>query len=223
MVRGILLCRRGQLYLCAMPPHQGWGVRHITFVDNSSVSFSNPVRQSLFTFSDCVDGGKRKAMAAAESLKSIFPGMVGCICVCMYMCMCAFVCVCICVCVHLCVYVYVYVCATPHSCLAHQVTAGVELNIPMPGHAVGTSGDQKPHPCYTPYHPTHTLAKAIDQTKKTVELLEELILSHDAVFLLMDTRESRWLPTMLCALHSKLCINAALGFDTFMVMRHGYR
>ncbi|KAL5474992.1 hypothetical protein EMCRGX_G027033 [Ephydatia muelleri] len=114
----------------------------------------------MFAFSDCLEGGKRKALAAAESLKCIFPGMV---------------------------------------------TSGVELNIPMPGHAMETS------------------AKAIDQTKKTVELLEELVLSHDAVFLLMDTRESRWLPTMLCAFHSKLCINAALGFDTFMVMRHGYR
>ena len=33
----------------------GWGCRHITFVDNGLVSFSNPVRQSLFTFQDSVD------------------------------------------------------------------------------------------------------------------------------------------------------------------------
>ena len=70
-----LYCCQGQLCLHATPP-QGWGVRHITFVDNSSVSFSNPVRQSLFAFSDCLEGGKRKALAAAESLKCIFPGMV---------------------------------------------------------------------------------------------------------------------------------------------------
>jgi ubiquitin-like modifier-activating enzyme ATG7 len=31
------------------------------------------VRQALFTFADCVDGGKHKAMAAAEALKTIFP------------------------------------------------------------------------------------------------------------------------------------------------------
>ena len=28
----------------------GWGVRHITMLDNSTVSYSNPVRQSLFQF-----------------------------------------------------------------------------------------------------------------------------------------------------------------------------
>ena len=30
----------------------GWGVRTITFVDSGTVSYSNPVRQSLFTFED---------------------------------------------------------------------------------------------------------------------------------------------------------------------------
>lgn len=29
-----------------------WGVRNITLVDNSNISHSNPVRQSLFTFQD---------------------------------------------------------------------------------------------------------------------------------------------------------------------------
>ena len=38
----------------------GWGVRNITFVDNGKVSYSNPVRQSLFEVSDCVDGGQYK-------------------------------------------------------------------------------------------------------------------------------------------------------------------
>jgi hypothetical protein len=30
----------------------GWGVRHLTFVDNGRVSFSNPSRQCLFEFED---------------------------------------------------------------------------------------------------------------------------------------------------------------------------
>ena len=53
----------------------GWGVKNITFVDNGKVSYSNPVRQSLFNFDDCLNGGKSKAEAAAEMLKKIFPGV----------------------------------------------------------------------------------------------------------------------------------------------------
>jgi len=71
-------------------PLQGWGVRNITLVDNSTVSFSNPVRQSLFTFDHCMGGGQPKAETAAESLKLIFPGVVSdlpmCLCIetCLY-------------------------------------------------------------------------------------------------------------------------------------------
>jgi ubiquitin-like modifier-activating enzyme ATG7 len=39
------------------------------------VSFSNPVRQSLYNFADCLEGGQPKAEAAARSLTSIFPGV----------------------------------------------------------------------------------------------------------------------------------------------------
>lgn len=58
---------------------QGWGVRHITFVDNAKISYSNPVRQPLYEFEDCLGGGKSKAKAAAERLSKIFPGVVSAI------------------------------------------------------------------------------------------------------------------------------------------------
>lgn len=138
----------------------GWGVRHITLLDNSTVSYSNPVRQSLFTFHDCSNGGKHKARAAVESMQLIFPGVKA---------------------------------------------EAVDCSIPMPGHSVGTNSE------------------AIEKTKRDVATIETLIKSHDVVFLLMDTRESRWLPTLLTSVFSKICINAALGFDTYMVMRHGFR
>jgi len=54
----------------------GWGVRNITFVDNAKVSFSNPVRQPLFEFEDCLEGGKDKAQTAAASLRKVYPGVV---------------------------------------------------------------------------------------------------------------------------------------------------
>ena len=137
----------------------GWGVVNITFVDNGKVSFSNPVRQTLFEFSDCSSsGGSFKALAAAERLKKIYPGVS---------------------------------------------STGVVMSIPMPGHPVHNSND--------------LIEKVHDDVKK----LESLIEDHDVIFLLMDTRESRWLPTVIGAAKNKLVINAALGFDSFVVMRHG--
>ncbi|KAF9565773.1 E1-like protein-activating [Agrocybe pediades] len=138
----------------------GWGVRTITLVDSGKVSFSNPVRQPLFEFADCLDGGKPKAECAAEALKRIFPGIN----------------------------------ATGHT-----------LAIPMPGHPIPPG------------------AASIAQAKADVAKLEQLIDEHDAVFLLMDSRESRWLPTVIGAAKGKIVLNAALGFDTFLVMRHGAR
>lgn len=137
-----------------------WGVKNISLVDNSKISYSNPVRQSLYTFDDCLNQGSGvfKADAAAASLERIHPTV--------------------------------------------NVNAHV-LSIPMPGH--------------------HVAKNELDQTKTDVARLEELIQNHDTVFLLMDTRESRWLPTVIALLHQKLVINAAIGFDTFLLQRFGVR
>ncbi|XP_047390973.1 ubiquitin-like modifier-activating enzyme ATG7 isoform X2 [Sciurus carolinensis] len=82
---------------------------------------------------------------------------------------------------------------------------GFNMSIPMPGHPVNFS------------------SVTLEQARKDVEQLEQLIESHDVIFLLMDTRESRWLPAVIAASKRKLVINAALGFDTFVVMRHGLK
>ncbi|CAL1608170.1 unnamed protein product [Knipowitschia caucasica] len=138
----------------------GWGVRHITFVDNAKISYSNPVRQPLYEFEDCLGGGKPKATAAVDRLRKIFPGVIA---------------------------------------------EGFSMSIPMPGHPIDFS------------------EATVSQAHRDVQHLEDLISKHDVVFLLMDTRESRWLPTVIAASKRKLVINAALGFDTFVVMRHGLK
>ena len=134
----------------------GWGVKKITFVDNARVAYSNPVRQSLFTFNDCLNGGKPKAASAADAIRAIFPD---------------------------------------------AEVSGLELSIPMPGHP--------PPP------------GQVESFIQNTDTLHELVQSHDAVFLLLDTRESRWLATTMCAASGKLAITTALGFESFVVLRHG--
>uniref|UniRef100_A0A663MKK9 Ubiquitin-like modifier-activating enzyme ATG7 n=1 Tax=Athene cunicularia TaxID=194338 RepID=A0A663MKK9_ATHCN len=155
-----LLLGAGTLGCSVARTLMGWGVRKITFVDNAKISYSNPVRQPLYEFEDCLSGGKPKALAAADRLQKIFPGVS---------------------------------------------SEGYNMSIPMPGHPVNFS------------------EVMMAQAQKDVAKLEELIDAHDVVFLLMDTRESRWLPAVIAASKRKLVINAALGFDTFVVMRHGLK
>lgn len=119
---------------------QAWGIRHITFLDGGHVSFSNPVRQNLFTYSDA-EKKREKAKAAAFRVKEIHPGLV---------------------------------------------VNGYKIHIPMPGYTIGESFK--------------------DQTIQALNQIEELFQSHDVIYLLTDSRESRWLPTMLAATHDKVRI-----------------
>ncbi|KAI9818295.1 MAG: Autophagy protein 7 [Thelocarpon impressellum] len=134
----------------------GWGVRKISFVDNATVSFSNPVRQPLFDFKDCLGGGAKKAYRAAEALAEIYPGVEA---------------------------------------------NGHVMSVAMAGHPITDE----------------------ERSRGEFERLQRLVDEHDVIFLLMDTRESRWLPTVMGKAAGKLVMNAALGFDTYVVMRHGVR
>lgn len=118
----------------------GWGVNHITFVDYGNVSYSNPVRQCLFTHEDAARN-RKKAATAAERLKQILPTMN---------------------------------------------STGYMLQIPMPGHTVGAS--------------------LLEKTLENIETLKKLIETHDVIFLLTDSRESRWLPTLLGAVYDKVSL-----------------
>lgn len=71
------------------------------------------------------------------------------------------------------------------SCLI-QNAVGHNMSIPMPGHPVSFS------------------QATLSQAQNDVEQLEKLISEHDVIFLLMDTRESRWLPTVIAASKRKV-------------------
>ena len=61
----------------------------------------------------------------------------------------------------------------------------------------------------------------LDASMAAAMELRCLIEDSDVVFALTDTRESRWLPTLLCRASNTPLINEALGFDSWLVMRHG--
>ncbi len=137
----------------------GWGARNINFIDCGFISYSNPVRQSLFSFSDAKAGNSLKAETAAKALKEIFPSVQ---------------------------------------------SEGYSFQIPLPGRKII---DEKAQKSYF----------------EKIEKLENLIKENDVIFLLTDSRESRWFPTVLAKMHNKICVTAAIGFESFVVMRHGVK
>jgi ubiquitin-like modifier-activating enzyme ATG7 len=149
----VLLLGAGTLGCSVARTLLGWGIRNLTLLDYGTVSYSNPVRQNLFTLDDCQGTGKPKAQAAVDALEQI----------------------------------------------AADVNAkAVRLSIPMPGH-----GESR------------------ESIVEAVTILDQLIQDSDVIYLLTDTRESRWLPTLMAAAHDKVMMNAALGLDSWLVMRHG--
>lgn len=53
--------------------------------------------------------------------------------------------------------------------------------------------------------PGHSVSESVKQkTIMDLRCIEDLVKEHDALFLLTDTRESRWLPTVLGAHFDKV-------------------
>ena len=126
-----------------------WGANDITLIDHGTVSPTNPLRQSLYEYSDI---GKKKVEVAADRLRAMNP--------------------------------FAYI-------------EGCHLSIPMPGHPIFSS--------------------EVESVEEDMNQLIKYIQSRDIIFLLTDTRESRWFPCLLGKIFNKTIITIGLGIDSFLV------
>ena len=126
-----------------------WGANDITLVDNGVVSPTNPLRQSLYEYSDI---GKKKVEAASDRLRAMNP---------------------------------------------FATIEGRYLSVPMPGHPI--------------------FSTELESVEKDILQLIHYIQTRDIIFLLTDTRESRWLPCLLGKVFHKTIITIGLGVDSFLV------
>lgn len=78
-----------------------------------------------------------------------------------------------------------------------------QFKIPMPGHSCSED----------------MLEKEFENLQK----LEELIKEYDVVFNVLDSREARYFPTVFSGIYNKVCISVGLGYDNFVIVKHGYR
>ena len=82
-------------------------------------------------------------------------------------------------------------------------TTAYSFKIPMPGHFCTES--------------------QLEDEYENLLRFEELVKSHDVVYNILDTREARYFPTLFAAIHNKLCLSVGLGYDNFVIVKHGYR
>lgn len=88
-----------------------------------------------------------------------------------------------------------------------EIHPQVEVNghytfIPMPGHPVGES--------------------MMKSTIENIEKIKKLIQEHDVIYMLTDSRESRWLPTVLGAYYDKVNITNSIIIYPFFIIFYMY-
>ena len=75
----------------------------------------------------------------------------------------------------------------------------IVAQVPMPGHLITND----------------------DEFAQSMQSVTAAVRDADVVFLLMDSREGRWLPALLAAANDKVAITAALDYESFVILRHG--